>query len=115
MSPAALEKEDHSRDAAFSSTMHGKSTSAAPGIRSMFGKNNAAQQAAVDEYFKHWDNKAAVDETAETRKVSRNPSQTQTPLTIAGSPRRVRDLDQAVCRPASHKVNWAVTGLEANP
>ena len=29
-----------------------------------------AKKAAVDEYFKHWDNKAAKDETEEDRKVS---------------------------------------------
>ena len=69
MSPMALEKEDHSRDAEFNKAMHGKSAKARGGMTAMFQKDRAAQQAAVDEYFKHWDNKAAADETEETRKV----------------------------------------------
>jgi hypothetical protein len=55
MAPAKLETENHSRDAAFNKAMH--------------KKDKAAQKAAVDEYFKHWDNKAAKDETPETREV----------------------------------------------
>lgn len=47
----------------------------------MMGKNNAAQKAAVDEYFKHWDNKAAKDETAEVRKVCGSQAQSWTGLT----------------------------------
>ncbi len=35
----------------------------------MLKKDKAAQKAAVDEYFKHWDNKAAKDETPEIREV----------------------------------------------
>lgn len=35
----------------------------------MMQKDKTAQKAAVDEYFKHWDNKAAKDETAADRKV----------------------------------------------
>ena len=69
MSPVALEKEDHSRDADFNKAMHGKSSQARGGMSALLGKDRAAQQAAVDEYFKHWDNKAAGDETEETRKV----------------------------------------------
>jgi len=69
MSPIALEKEDHVRDAAFNKAMHGTSAKAQGGMAALFKKDTAAQSAAVDEYFKHWDNKAAVDETEETRKV----------------------------------------------
>ena len=69
MSPIALEKEDHSRDAEFNKAMHGKSAKARGGMTAMLQKDRAAQQAAVDEYFKHWDNKTAADETEETRKV----------------------------------------------
>ena len=69
MSPIALEQEDHSRDAAFNKAMHGTSAKARGGMAAMLQKDKAAQQAAVDEYFKHWDNKAAADETEETRKV----------------------------------------------
>ncbi|CAH0000565.1 unnamed protein product [Clonostachys byssicola] len=64
---SGLEREDHSRDAAFNKAMHGKSAQARGGISAMFAKGGAAKQAAVDEYFKHWDDKAAKDETEETR------------------------------------------------
>ena len=33
----------------------------------MFSKGADAKKAAVDEYFKHWDNKDAKDETEEDR------------------------------------------------
>lgn len=69
MSPIALEKEDHTRDAEFNKAMHGKSAEARGGMRAMLQKDRAAQQAAVEEYFKHWDNKSAEEETEETRKV----------------------------------------------
>lgn len=69
MSPVALEKEDHTRDAEFNKAMHGQTAKSRGGMTAILGKDKAAQQAAVDEYFKHWDNKAAKDETEETRKV----------------------------------------------
>lgn len=68
--PSALEREDHSRDAAFNKALHGNSAQAKGGIAAMFSKGGSAKQAAVDEYFKHWDNKAAKDETPEQRAVS---------------------------------------------
>lgn len=69
MAPGALEKEDHTRDAEFNKAMHGKSAKARGGMSAMLQKDTAAQAAAVDEYFKHWDGKSAAEETAETRKV----------------------------------------------
>ena len=69
MAPIALETEDHSRDAAFNTAMHGKSADDKAGFRAMLGKDQVAQKAAVDEYFKHWDNKAAESETTEIREV----------------------------------------------
>jgi sterol 24-C-methyltransferase len=36
----------------------------------MLKKDPAAQKAAVEEYFKHWDNKSASTETEEIREVS---------------------------------------------
>jgi sterol 24-C-methyltransferase len=69
MSPGKLEQEDHSRDAAFNKAMHKDSSNAEGGFRAMMKKDKAAQKAAVDEYFKHWDNKAAEDETPEIREV----------------------------------------------
>lgn len=72
MAPIALENEDHARDAAFNSAMHGKSAHGRQGLMAMMSKRDgAAQKAAVDEYFKHWDNKAAKDETADTREARR--------------------------------------------
>ncbi|PHH58973.1 hypothetical protein CDD81_3977 [Ophiocordyceps australis] len=69
MAPSALnlEQEDHSRDAAFNKAMHGKSAQARGGIAAMFSKGSEAKQAACEEYFKHWDNKLAADETPEER------------------------------------------------
>lgn len=67
---SALEREDHSRDAAFNKAMHGKSAQAKGGIAAMFSKGSDAKKAAVDEYFKHWDNKPAANETEEQRAVS---------------------------------------------
>jgi sterol 24-C-methyltransferase len=69
MAPAKLETEDHQRDAEFNKAMHKDSANAAPGFRAMMKKDKAAQKAAVDEYFKHWDNKAAKDETPEVREA----------------------------------------------
>lgn len=50
--------------------MHGKSAEERAGFLSMIKKDPKAQKAAVDEYFKHWDNKSANTETQETRDVS---------------------------------------------
>lgn len=69
MAPIALEAEDHSRDASFNKALHGKSVESKGGLLSMMGKDHGAHQAASDEYFKHWDNKAAEDETFEIREV----------------------------------------------
>lgn len=70
MAPVALEKEDKARDAAFNKALHGNSAKAKGGIAAMFSKGSDAKKAAVDEYFKHWDNKPAENETAEERAVS---------------------------------------------
>lgn len=80
-----LEREDHARDAAFNKAMHGKSAQAKGGIRAMFAKGGDAKQAAVDEYFKHWDNKPAENETAEERAVRYFPVTLLLPLSIASS------------------------------
>jgi sterol 24-C-methyltransferase len=69
MSPSRLEQEDHTRDAEFNKAMHKDSAAAKGGFSAMLKKDHAAQKAAVDEYFKHWDNKAAADETPEIREV----------------------------------------------
>lgn len=69
MAPHSLEQEDHSRDAAFNKVMHGTSAQKRGGFAAMLSKGADGQKAAVDEYFKHWDNKAAKDETPEIREV----------------------------------------------
>lgn len=71
MAPAKLEAEDHQRDAEFNRILHGKSAEARGGFLAMRSKDAKAQKAAVDEYFKHWDNKSAETETEEIREVSR--------------------------------------------
>ena len=69
MSPIALEKEDHDRDAAFSKALHSEDAKEKAGLLAMMKKDAKAQKVAIDEYFKHWDNKGAADETIETREV----------------------------------------------
>ena len=83
MASTALEKENHERDAAFNKVLHGKSAKARGGFAAMMNKDAKAQQAAVDEYFKHWDNKASAEETEETREVSSGCH--INPLSIIGS------------------------------
>ncbi|KAF2712503.1 hypothetical protein K504DRAFT_480150 [Pleomassaria siparia CBS 279.74] len=78
MSPIALETQDHARDAGFNKAMHGTSAQAKGGMTSMLQKDKAAQKLAVDEYFKHWDNKSAGEETEETRKARRDEYATLT-------------------------------------
>ncbi|TPX11357.1 uncharacterized protein E0L32_001175 [Thyridium curvatum] len=66
-SKQGLEREDHKRDADFNKALHGNSAKATGGVAAMFSKNKEAKKAAMDEYFKHFDNKRAEDETAEDR------------------------------------------------
>lgn len=70
MGSIGLEIEDHHRDAAYNKVLHGKSAEQQAGIQSMLKKDPEAQKAAIEEYFKHWDNKAGATETQETRDVS---------------------------------------------
>lgn len=69
MAPMMLEPEDHQRDAAFKVAMHGKSAQEGINFMAMLKKDPKAQKAAVDAYFKHWDNKAAASETEKDREV----------------------------------------------
>lgn len=102
MAPATLEQENHQRDADFNKVLHGKSAQSQGGFAAMRGKDAAAQKAAVDEYFKHWDNKAAEDETEKTRAVSSSevyPFNWGDMLIVdcdAGPTSRVCDFDQTV-------------------
>ncbi|KAL2827339.1 S-adenosyl-L-methionine-dependent methyltransferase [Aspergillus cavernicola] len=71
MAPTKNEQEDHHRDAAFNIALHGRSANVRPGLAAMRGKNSKAQEAAVNEYFRHWDNKKAAEETEEIRELRR--------------------------------------------
>lgn len=66
---ASLEREDHARDAAFQKALHGKSSEAAGGFAAMLSKDKDAKKLAVDEYFKHFDNKSAKTETDADREA----------------------------------------------
>ena len=78
MAATSLEKQDLVRDAAFKQALHGKSGADDNSFRAMMYKDHAAQKEAVDEYFKHWDNKASAEETEETRKARRDEYATLT-------------------------------------
>ncbi|KAI1932203.1 Delta(24)-sterol C-methyltransferase [Ophidiomyces ophidiicola] len=71
MAPTKLEQEDHARDAAFNKALHGESAKARGGFAAMMSKDNKAQEAALDEYFKHWDKKPSENETEEIREARR--------------------------------------------
>ena len=73
MAPATLQQEDHSSDAAFKKAMHKDSAASKGGFAAMIGKDKEAHKASLDEYFKHWDNKAAKDETLADRDVRTPP------------------------------------------
>jgi len=73
-----LEKQDLQRDADFKTALHGKSGAEKAGFLAMLQKNHGAQNEAVDEYFKHWDNKLSSDETEATRKERRDEYATLT-------------------------------------
>lgn len=98
MAPAPLEREDHSRDAAFNKAMHMESSKAGGGFNAMLKKDKVAHKAAVDEYFKHWDNKAAKDETAEDREVeSLHYSVACANIPLSVSKIRICYFDKTVC------------------
>lgn len=64
-----LAGEDHQKDAAFSNALHGSSSTANGGITAMRKKDHAAHKAAVDEYFRHWDNTAVRNESQDAKEV----------------------------------------------
>lgn len=57
------------KDMTFEQIMHKKTAEGKVGFTAMLGKDKEAQKAASADYFRHWDNKAAKDETKETRDV----------------------------------------------
>ncbi|KAK8212524.1 S-adenosyl-L-methionine-dependent methyltransferase [Phyllosticta capitalensis] len=74
-----LEMEDKERDRAFKEALHGNSGQMRGGTWAMLNKkNNAANSAATDEYFKHWDGAKGADETEEIREARRKEYATLT-------------------------------------
>lgn len=73
-----LEPQNRQRDADFNKAYHGASSKTRGGMLSMMGKNVDAHSAAADDYWKHWDDKKAADETEETRKARRDEYATLT-------------------------------------
>lgn len=59
---------DEAKNHAFDTVLHRQSSKSTGGIKSMVGKNSAAYNAASKEYFHHWDEKKAEDETEADRK-----------------------------------------------
>lgn len=78
MASVALEPQDLQRDAAFKQALHGKTGQDNNSFLNMMRKDKDAQNLAVDEYFKHWDDKAAADETPEIREARRKEYATLT-------------------------------------
>lgn len=60
---------DQARTSAFDHALHGGSTDGKGGFRAMMGKGNAARDVAMNQYFQHWDNKKAEDETDAIRQA----------------------------------------------
>lgn len=55
-------------DASFEKILH-KGTATNLGVSAILKKDHGAQKAAAEDYFRHWDNKPAEDETASDRAV----------------------------------------------
>lgn len=53
----------------FENIMHKKTAHTDEGFSAMLKKDKEAQRAAVAEYFQHWDNKEAKNETQQDREV----------------------------------------------
>ncbi|KAK9447884.1 S-adenosyl-L-methionine-dependent methyltransferase [Limtongia smithiae] len=63
------QKQDRVQDKEFKEAMHGKDSTGKTGFLSAISKNESAQKVAVDEYFKHWDNKTPGLETEQDKKT----------------------------------------------
>jgi sterol 24-C-methyltransferase len=68
-SSKALIKADQVKNSAFDSALHRGSTNSQGGLSAMMNKNNAARTVAMGEYFHHWDNQKAEDETEAVRQA----------------------------------------------
>lgn len=63
----ALLPADQARNMAFDKVLHKNSSASQGGLWAMLNKDNEAHKAAVVEYFQHWDDKKAEDETEAVR------------------------------------------------
>lgn len=62
-----LAQKDYKSDADFAKAMHGDGSKG--GFKAVLNKNKEAHEAAVDGYFKHWDNKGPKDESVDDRQA----------------------------------------------
>ncbi|KAK8045098.1 hypothetical protein PG993_005122 [Apiospora rasikravindrae] len=60
---------DMAKMSAFDNALHRNSNKTQGGLRAMMNKNSAAQNVAVEQYFQHWDDKKAEDETEDIRQA----------------------------------------------
>lgn len=65
----ALLPADQVKNMAFDKILHKSSSNSQGGLRAMINKDNEAHKAAVAEYFQHWDDKKAEDETEAVRQA----------------------------------------------
>lgn len=63
MSSKSLITADQAQKSAFDHVLHQKSAKSQGGLSAMMSKDSAANLAASKDYFQHWDNKRAEDET----------------------------------------------------
>ncbi|KAF7858707.1 uncharacterized protein EAF02_011031 [Botrytis sinoallii] len=76
--PVVLEPQDLTRDSAFKKALHGQTGQTDRSFINLIHKDKNAQKLAVDQYFKHWDNKVAKDETSLDRDARRKDYATLT-------------------------------------
>lgn len=71
-----LAPKEYEKDKAFAKAMYGDAKTG--GFRAVVGKNRDAHEAAVDGYFKHWDNRDAETQTEEDKQNRLNDYSTLT-------------------------------------
>jgi sterol 24-C-methyltransferase len=75
------------RNSTFDKILHGGSSESRGGLRAMMGKDRGANEAAVNEYFQHWDNKTAQDETEAVRQARTDDYASLTRQCVCYAPR----------------------------
>ena len=64
--------ETHVARVTFEKALHKDTSTNKGGLSSLLRKDHSAQKAAVDQYFQHWDDKTASNETASVREARRS-------------------------------------------